>query len=152
MQNEEQDNNRTLKIAIIIVKIVMLVCDLVGIAIKVNKALATKAANQITGTVRKSKVLKMAVSQLKKAFTAGSKCDKVEAIVNLIKALITEDLLLIIIRALFSNMSVLEKATTVAKLAAMSVVIFGSGGLAVGAKIVLLVSDGYDLVQDVRKL
>ncbi|XP_062508644.1 uncharacterized protein LOC134184894 [Corticium candelabrum] len=151
MQNEVQDN-KTLKIAIIIVKIVMLVCSLVGIAIKVNKALATKAANQITGTVRTSKVLKMAVSQLKKAFTAGSNSDKVEAIVNLIKALFTEGLLLIIIRELFYNMSVWEKATTVAKLAAMSIVIFGSGGLVFGAKIVLLVSDGYDLVKDVREL
>ena len=71
------EDPKTLKIAFVVVRSVVLFLTVVGIAIKINQAIVERTAKEVTGSVRSSSVIKTALGRLKEAFTTGDDGDKI---------------------------------------------------------------------------
>lgn len=133
-----------LEIASIIVEAVCLVLSIVGFAPKPGSKQIAKAAEAIVKKVSKSSALQRAVAKVAEAFKSGSRWDQATSIFNLLKDIYAAGLISTIVKILFKDLPWYEYAYMVVKAIAYIAAAVLTDGLALIAKLVLILGDAVE--------
>lgn len=142
-----------LKYASIVVQLVRLVLDVCGIKADFSKTIA----NTVTKTeraMRMSSAFQKAVREFLNVWgqPGASNMTKGVAILKLLWNMSVEGFFIMIIESLCSTMTKWEWAKASVTLGAMTVALFGSGGLALAVRIVLAVNSTVQLASEIAAL
>ena len=139
-----------LKCASIAVRVVILVLDLCGIYADFSETME----DTITKTeeaMRRSSVFQKAMREFLEAWKQPGASNKTKglAILKLIWSMNGEGFLTIIFQSLCSKMTMWDYAKTSVTLSAMTIAVFGSGGLALPVRLGLAANSAVPLVNDI---
>eukprot|EP00112_Aurelia_sp_Birch-Aquarium-sp1_P004424 Seg1501.1 transcript_id=Seg1501.1/GoldUCD/mRNA.D3Y31 product="hypothetical protein" protein_id=Seg1501.1/GoldUCD/D3Y31 len=148
------DTSRLMQYGSIIVEGVLLVLSAVGISLSPGKKVITKSVKEAVQVIKKSSKFRTALETFLKTWNkaGASKMSKAKALFYLMKDTFTAGLLWTIIKSVCSNMSKWAWFKTAAKVTAMIVAAFATGGAALIAKIALVAFDSVDFAKKIANL
>ena len=119
-----------------------------------GKKVITKTVEETVKVIKKSSQFRRAIQEFIKTWNkaGASKWTKAKALFSLLKDTYSAGLLWQIIKSLCSNMGWFDWAKTAAKVTAMIIAAFATGGVALIAKIALVVLDAVDFARKIVNL
>eukprot|EP00112_Aurelia_sp_Birch-Aquarium-sp1_P014699 Seg3189.1 transcript_id=Seg3189.1/GoldUCD/mRNA.D3Y31 product="hypothetical protein" protein_id=Seg3189.1/GoldUCD/D3Y31 len=148
------DTSALMQYGSIIVEGVLLVVSAVGISLSPGKKVIAKAVKETVQVIRKSSQFRRAIQTFLKAWNkaGASKFSKAKALFFLVKDTYSAGLLWTILKSICSNMKWYDWVKTAAKVTAMIIAAFATGGAALIAKIALVVLDSVDFAKKIVNL
>ena len=137
----------------IVVGAVMLVMQAFGIKVNADKSTMERTVTRTAEAIRRSSAFQRAIRAFMRAWqeAGNSRMKQAQAIVFLVKETNAAGFLKIIFQCLFFSMSKWDWAKTFLTGSAMFLAAFASDGLALVARIALLVFGAFSLVEDIEE-
>lgn len=138
----------------IVVRVVILVLQAVGFPLSVSNSTMAQAVIKTEKAIRRSPAFQKAAQLFIRAWrqAGDSNVEKATAIFNLLSATHSEKFLLTIIQCLCSSMTWLEWAQFFGTVVCMILANCGTAGLALIAKIALVVNSASELAADINEV